>query len=30
MFNNRLHEMTSVERYVDQSNISFIRDLAYA
>ena len=29
MFNSRLHDMTSVERYVGQSTISFIHDVAY-
>ena len=28
--NSRRHDMTSIERYVGQSNISFIRDVAYA
>ena len=29
-FNSRRHEMTSIERYVSQSLILFIRDVAYA
>ena len=28
-FNSHLHDMTSVEHYVDQSTISFIRDIIY-
>ena len=28
-FNSRLHDMASIERY-GQSNIAFIRDVAYA
>ena len=29
-FNSRLYDMTSIERYVGQSAILFIRDVAYA
>ena len=30
MFNSRRHVMTLIERYVGQSPIAFIRDVAYA
>ena len=30
MFNNRRHDMTPIKRYVGQSPISFIRDVADA
>ena len=30
MFNSRFHDVTSIERYVGQSIMSFIRDVAYA
>ena len=30
MFNSRRHDMTSIERYVGQSPIAFIYDVAYA
>ena len=29
-FNSRLHNVTSVKRYVGQSAVSFVRDVAYA
>ena len=30
LYLSRLHDMTSIERYVGLSTISFIRDVAYA